>query len=92
MIFAMLPNQTVDFKVTPVDYHGNPSPAALSQSDFEPFKSTLIGVSLDPNEEASGIVSGAGKPGSVLLIASATATEPDGSKSVVRGAVTVVLT
>ena len=91
MIFAMSPNQSVEFKVSAVDSKDNPNPAVLSDPVFTSYTPDLLSVVRDPDDALTGIAAGMNVSGSAVLIATATATEADGTSKTVRGAVVVAL-
>jgi hypothetical protein len=91
MIFTMSPTQSVEFHVSPVDSKDNPNPAVLSDPVFTSFTPELLTAVKDPDDNLTGIAAGQGVSGSAILIATATATEADGTSKIVRGAVVIAL-
>jgi uncharacterized protein YjdB len=89
----MLPGQSVSAVVSPVIADGvTPSQATLSGVSFTSSDPTVGTVAGDPNVPAGCVITGLGAPGSFIVTASATATEPDGTTTeVITGAVTVIL-
>lgn len=90
-MISLLPTQSVEFRVSPVDSSGNPSSAVLSGTVFTNFNQDLITVLQNPEDTQAGTLIGDGIDGSAILIATSTATEADGTQRTVRGAVVIAL-
>ncbi len=93
MTFTMLPTQQVSAVISPVLADGTTaSQATLSAQSYvssDPSVVTAVQDSVDPS---AVIITGLGAAGSVVVTATATATEPDGTTTeVITGAVTVIL-
>lgn len=92
MTQTMLPTDTKRSTVFPVKADGTPSTATLSNISFSSSDTTLATVAPDPTNPATVVITGLGKPGTVIVTANATGTEPDGTTTEpLIGALTVIL-
>jgi hypothetical protein len=92
MIVTMLPTDTKRSTVSPVKADGTSSTATLSAISFTSSNPSLATVAPDPTNPATVIITGLGTPGTVIVTANATGTEPDGTTTEpLTGSLTVTL-
>lgn len=93
MTATMLPTDTKRSTVSPVMADGvTPSTATLSAISFTSSDPTIATATPDTTNPATVVLTGLGKPGTVIITSSATATEPDGTTTeVITGSLTLIL-
>lgn len=92
MNVQMLPTDVKRSTVSPVKADGTPSSATLSSVTFSSSNPALATVAADPTNPNTVVITGLGQPGSIVVTANATGTEPDGvTTEPLTGALTVTL-